>query len=126
MWQASGRWQSSPTYEEALACASCSAPTAAGSWRRRKFRRWCRYRPAALSQEALSLRYKESAGLTVQVEPEDAADPSVVWSSSDPSVGHGGRQRHSAGRGAGTGGDYLFLGGRFRVLLLRRSPWDIP
>lgn len=39
-----------------------------------------------LSQEALSLRYKESAGLTVQVEPEDAADPSVVWSSSDPSV----------------------------------------
>ena len=40
----------------------------------------------ALSETALSLVVGSSAELTAEVLPEDAADPSVTWTTSDPSV----------------------------------------
>lgn len=103
MVAASGRWAVQPTYEapglRQLLCADCGwvleeeeIPGAGAG-----------IGLAACPRRALSLRYKESAGLTVQVEPEDAGRPVRGLELLRSVCGHGGRQRHSAGRGAGTG-----------------------
>lgn len=55
-----------------------------------------------LSETELSLRYRGTAGLTASLSPENTANPSLVWRSSDPSVVTVDRNGNLTGTGRGT------------------------